>query len=119
MLGRDRLSYRTFGGKLASGIRAVILVTVAIATVAASPESNRPAPSSRKANQPPQSQSTSPNQPSAPDQRGTEQSPLVVKSLPPPNADEEARRQQEERENKSSADWWMVRLTGVIGLIGF
>lgn len=79
-----------FGGKLASGFLAVALVMVAIATVAAAPESNRPSPSSGKANEPPQNQSSTPGQPSAPDQRGTEQLPLVVKTLPSPKTEEES-----------------------------
>jgi len=52
------------------------------------------------------------------DQRGTEQSPVVVKVLTTPKTKEEAAEEQQKESGQSSADWWMVRLTAIIAAIG-
>jgi hypothetical protein len=54
----------------------------------------------------------------APDQRGTDNSPVVVRVLPTPKTAEEAAEDQAKRDDESSANWWMVRLTGLIAIIG-
>lgn len=53
-----------------------------------------------------------------PDERGTEQSPLVIKVLPPLNEDEKTAAAQQERKDKSESDWSLVKLTGVLAIIG-
>ena len=58
-------------------------------------------------------------QPAPADQRGTENSPVVIKVLPPPNDPEKAKREAEKETDKSNADWWIVKLTGVLAAIGF
>jgi hypothetical protein len=68
--------------------------------------------------QPSRDGSPSPLQPKAnADQRGTEQAPLIVKVVPKTNA--EAAQEAQEKRDKSAADWWLVRLTGVLGAVGF
>jgi hypothetical protein len=52
-----------------------------------------------------------------PDQRGTQQSPLIVKTLKPPQTDEEIKREEEERKNKSENDRDTVKLTRALALI--
>ena len=52
------------------------------------------------------------------DERGTEHAPLVIKVLPPVNEDEKAAAAQQERKDKSESDWSLVKLTGVLAIIG-
>lgn len=66
-----------------------------------------------------------PNQPAADiqkesraNERGTEQSPIVVKVLPTPKTDQETANDKAKGLDQSSADWWMVRLTGAIVFLG-
>ncbi|MGC2697133.1 MAG: hypothetical protein WA738_15210 [Candidatus Angelobacter sp.] len=65
-------------------------------------------------NKPTQAQQTS-----NPDQRGTENSPLVVKQLIPPKTQEEAERDTTERNEKTANDRHVVQLTAALALIGF
>lgn len=67
----------------------------------------------------PPEKTTPAQQPAAPDQRGTEQSPLVVKSIPTPKTHEETAADEAEKKDKSNSDWWLVKLTGVLAGIGF
>ncbi|HKF71348.1 MAG TPA: hypothetical protein VKB68_06340 [Stellaceae bacterium] len=105
-------------------MRQVIVIAVLVmalgGTVNAQQRQLPPLPQPRATAPPaqPQTPAQSTQQQAAPDQRGTENSPVVVKVLPTPKTQEEAAQDQEERENKSSADRWMVRLTGLIALIG-
>lgn len=66
----------------------------------------------------PQSKSTSAQQPAKADQRGTDTLPRVVKVMPTNQTDAEAAKESAERENKEAADWWLVKLTGALALIG-
>src|ERR1035437_6208915 len=58
-------------------------------------------------------------QPAASDQRGTEQSPTIVKIIPTPKTAEKAEADRQEREDKSKSDWSLVKLTGALAFIGF
>ena len=58
------------------------------------------------------------NQPVEPDKRGTEQSPIVIKVIPPLVDDEKSATEKKEREEKYQSDWWLVCLTGVLAGIG-
>src|SRR5690242_4569432 len=51
-------------------------------------------------------------------ERGSEQSPVVVKVLPPVKTKEEIAKDQAKDVDQSSANWWMVRLTGAIVFVG-
>jgi len=59
-------------------------------------------------------------QPAAPSagNRGTEQSPAIVKIIPTPRTAEEAETDRKEREGKNLSDWWLVKLTGALAIIG-
>lgn len=54
-----------------------------------------------------------------PDERGTEQVPLIIKVLPPLNEEEKSVATKQERQDKSESDWWLVKLTGILAIIGF
>ena len=56
--------------------------------------------------------------PLQPDNRGPNESPIVVKVLLPPKSDQESAQDAKDRADKSSADWWLVRLTGLIAGVG-
>jgi hypothetical protein len=68
---------------------------------------------------PPREEAKTSQQPAASDQRGTEQSPAFVKIIPSPKTAEEAEADRREREDKNKSDWWLVKLTGALALIGF
>jgi hypothetical protein len=84
-----------------------ILLLVAVATIAAAQSKRQPEPIPQRTQQ----QSTT-------DQRGTDNMPLVVRVLPAPKTAEEAAQDQSQRNDEASANWWMVKLTGIIALIG-
>ena len=88
-------------------------------TAHASAQLNRPPPGGLKIGQPPQDQSQRAQPETAGDQRGSATAPVIVKILPTPKTEKEARQEQSDRDDISSANWWMVRLTGAIGLIAF
>src|SRR4051812_48786052 len=67
----------------------------------------------------PNKETNAAQQTTAADQRGTEQSPLVVKSIPSPKSHEETTAEEAEKKDKSSSDWWLVKLTGILAGIGF
>jgi hypothetical protein len=52
------------------------------------------------------------------DQRGTEQSPAIVKILPTPKTPEEAAQDSKERKEKADGDWALVKLTGALAIVG-
>jgi len=78
-----------------------------------------PAPSAPRTKQPKQPQSAASQQAVNPDQRGTEQSPVIVKVVPTTKTQEEAEEDAQERKTKVSSDWWTVFLTGTLAFIAF
>jgi len=52
------------------------------------------------------------------EQRGSDQFPMVVKVIPPTINAEEADTDRQERKEKQESDWWLVKLTAVLALIG-
>jgi hypothetical protein len=70
-----------------------------------------------KSNQPKQPAASRQNQATA-DERGSKQSPVFIKVLPPEKAYDETADDKTKDLDKSSADWWMVRLTAAIAIIG-
>ena len=67
---------------------------------------------------PPREEPKSTQRPTASDQRGTEQFPAIVKVIPSPKTTEEAEADRKDREDKNRSDWWLVRLTGALAIIG-
>jgi hypothetical protein len=52
------------------------------------------------------------------DQRGTQGKPVIVKVLPAEKTAAERAQEVKDREDKAGADWWMVRLTAVLAIVG-
>jgi hypothetical protein len=52
------------------------------------------------------------------DQRGTEQLPAIVKILPATKTTEEAEADRQEKASKNAADWWLIKLTAALAIIG-
>ncbi|MGH9642624.1 MAG: hypothetical protein ACRD3Q_09365 [Terriglobales bacterium] len=78
--------------------------------------SQLPSPIPGKSRQPKQQHSQSAQQPPA-NQRGTEQSPVVVKVIPPPNNANEAEQERKDREQKTSHDRWLMVFSGVLAAV--
>jgi hypothetical protein len=57
-------------------------------------------------------------QPSAAEERGTQDHPVIVKILPAEKTEVERAQEQQDRFDKSSADWWLIRLTGALAFVG-
>jgi len=68
---------------------------------------------------PPREENKTTQQSAAPDQRGTEQSPAIIKLIPTPKTAEETEADRKEKEDKNKSDVSMIRLTGALALIGF
>jgi hypothetical protein len=79
----------------------------------------QPSPSARKLDKPKQTQPTTSQQTSSADQRGTDESPLVVKTIPTPKTEEEAAQETQDRKDKAANDRHIVWFTGALVLIGF
>ena len=69
-----------------------------------------------KPSQSQQRQSRPAQEPTATDRRGTEQSPLVIKTLPTVKSKAETDQDTEDRDQKSSHDWWLVVFSGVLAV---
>jgi hypothetical protein len=78
-----------------------------------------PAPTPGKVGKPKEQKTTSSEQSPAPDKRGTEQSPLVVKAVPTAKSPEEAAQDADDRNQKSANDRHVIWLTGALVFIGF
>jgi hypothetical protein len=80
-------------------------------------QSQPPTPSPAiKSNKPQQPATNRQNQPPA-DKRGSYESPVVVKVLPPTKTKEETANDKARDLDQSAANWWMVRLTFIIAII--
>jgi hypothetical protein len=80
--------------------------------------SQPPSPTPGKTSQPKQQQSRSAQERSTEDTRGTEQSPLVVRTLPPVKTQAESEQEVEDRNEKRTNDSRVVILTGILAFIG-
>jgi hypothetical protein len=49
---------------------------------------------------------------------GTPARPLAVQIVPAPKSQEEAKQDERERNEKSSSDWWVVKLTALLVIVG-
>jgi hypothetical protein len=67
----------------------------------------------------PESKSQQPQQATTTDQRGTQDSPIVVKVLPSPKTPEETAQEKKDRDAKAANDGNLVILTGVLAFVGF
>jgi hypothetical protein len=74
-------------------------------------------PTPRKTSKPKQQQSTASQQPANSDQRGTEQSPIIVKTLEPTKSQAEVEQEAKDRQQKTANDGWIVILTGILAVV--
>lgn len=81
-------------------------------------QSQPPSPTPTAKRDEPQRPTTKRGDQSSNNKRGTEQSPIFVKVLPSSKTQDESPNDKNEALDKSSADWWMVRLTAAIAVIG-
>src|SRR5687767_11515830 len=95
-----------------------LFVAVILLSSDLSAQSKAPQPSGQQqeGRQPQIDRAATQTQPS-PEIRGSDSSPLVVKVLTTPKTEKETTEEQAKREDESAANWWMVRLTGIIGLL--
>jgi hypothetical protein len=78
--------------------------------------SQNPTPTPRKIGQPQQQHSASTQEPAPAGQRGTEQSPLIVKTLPTVKTQAETDQDTEDRRQKTANDRRLVIFTGVLAV---
>ncbi len=95
----------------------IILLAACVPFIAA--WSQNPIPRPSKVGKPQQKQSSPSEEAPNADQRGTEQSPLVVKTLIPAKTKAETDQEAGDREQKSSNDRHIVELTGALVFIAF
>lgn len=81
--------------------------------------SQHPTPTPGKVQHPKQHQSTASQQPPNTDQRGTEQAPLVVKTLEPAKGQAEIDQDTKDRQQKATNDGRIAILTGILAVIAF
>jgi hypothetical protein len=89
----------------------LLLNSVSIAANESPPQYPPPSPS--KPSNPPQDKSAFRTQPSQAEQRGTDNSPFVVKTI---KTEAEAAQDQKDREGKAASDWRLVILTWSLGI---
>jgi hypothetical protein len=53
------------------------------------------------------------------DKRGTDEMPLVMKVLPTQKPKSETEQQRQDRLEKANSDWWVVKFTGALAVVGF
>jgi len=85
----------------------LFVIAMALNSYAQSPKQKQPLPKPNEA-----------QQNTKPDERGTDEMPLIIKVLPPPDEAEKTAANKQERQDKSNSDWWLVALTGVLAFIG-
>lgn len=81
-------------------------------------QGNPPIPSSTVKGKPPQQPTAESQKNANANERGSEESPVIVKVLPPTETKQEAADRKAKEEEQSSANWWMVRLTGLLFVVG-
>jgi hypothetical protein len=75
-------------------------------------------PGPHTANEPVQADPANASNDANDNQRGTEKQPLIVRIAPSPKSPEEAASDQQDREEKTTSDWWIIKLTGILGIVG-
>jgi hypothetical protein len=98
-------------------MRTVLLLCLAV-PLFAQPQSQPPSPTPTIKSGQPQQPAASRRKQSPADERGSEQSPVVVKVLPSVKTNEEVANDKAKDLDQSSANWWMVRLTGAVVFVG-
>jgi hypothetical protein len=95
-------------------IELVIITLLSVVSVNA--QSQGPTPGPTVGGNPPQIHTPDKQQPPEADKRGTEQSPLVVKTINPPKTQAEIDQKRKEHEEKTAVDRSLVRYTGILAI---
>jgi hypothetical protein len=82
-------------------------------------QSQEPSPGRGAKGKPIQQNATASEKPTSQDQRGTEQMPLVIKSIPPEKTPDQAKEDRNERDTKSTTERWLTIYTGLLALFTF
>ena len=93
-----------------------ISIVLLICLFAGSAYSNPPAPNTPNAEQKNQVDTKDKQQPTNPDQRGTETSPLFIKVIPPLAVEQDSTKEHENSRSYTSSEWWLVYITGALVL---
>lgn len=96
-----------------------IITIIFIYVITVNAQSQGPSPGPRENSNPPQIQTTAKQQATESDKRGTEQSPLVVKTIPAPKTHEEIEQSRKEHNEKTTLDRSLVSYTGYLAIITF
>jgi|ERR1051326_2521217 hypothetical protein len=86
--------------------------------VAASGYSQPPSPTPTVKSDQPKAPSATRQQHTNATERGTEQAPIVVKIAPSPKTKQEAAQDENRALDQSAANWWMVRVTFAVFIVG-
>jgi hypothetical protein len=82
-------------------------------------QSHRPSPTAGKAGNPPQTESTGGQQPTSANQRGTDDSPLVIKIIPPDSPQNKGTQEGAQQYKITSPEWLGVIFNGLLVLVVF
>lgn len=93
-----------------------IIILILLCVVVTNAQSQRATPSGREKSKPQQQEVKTKQQQPASDQRGTEQSPLIVKTVNPPKTEAETNQERQERSKKASHDWWFLVFTALLAV---
>jgi len=102
-------------------LKSLVFIAVSFLLFCAYPvsaQSQGPTPSPRKLSKPVQSPTQNKEQKPKPDKRGTEQSPLVVKTIPTTKSQNEIDQERSEREEKAALDRKLVWATKGLYIVG-
>jgi hypothetical protein len=91
-----------------------IIILIFLCVISVNAQSQRPTPSGREKGKPQQQEIKTKQQQPASDQRGTEQAPLVVKTVNPPKTEAETNQDRQDRAKKASHDGWFLVFTGLL-----
>jgi hypothetical protein len=95
---------------------ALLVLLAALLAGGAMGQTQPPSPRAGQAGKPPQTIADPIQQHPAADERGTEQNPVIVRSI---KSKEDAAQDAQDRQAKTSADWWMLVFSGAVAVGAF
>jgi hypothetical protein len=104
--------------KLAIVVVTFVALTIVV-VVDAYARSHRPPPGVGKSGQPEQNQTQGAQQPPAPDQRGTENAPFIVKAQPSPKTQAQTDQEAKDRLDQAAYNWDTLFLSGLLIIVAF
>ena len=92
----------------------IVLGTALLLALCGGSQSQQPSPTPRIESQPPQNQTAQPNQPTADNQRGTENAPFIVKIIPSSETEQKPATDQSKESNIATTDDKIGRFTELL-----